>query len=63
MAKIPRDNRISIVKCYRCGSIYVSYKWEDMKLEPCPVCGSRFNDTDNVIPMWKVVILRILGRI
>lgn len=63
MAKLLRDNRINVVKCYRCRSIYVSYKWEDGQVEPCPACGAKLNDASNVIPIWIVAILRIFGRV
>lgn len=63
MGRVLLNKSDTIVKCYKCGSIYISNKWVDGQVEPCPVCGSKYNDKDNVISKWRVFILRFFGRL
>lgn len=63
MAVVIRDNSDNVIKCYRCGSVYASHKWIDLQVEPCPVCGAYLNGSENIIPKWKLFILRFFGRL
>lgn len=58
----PKNKSVAIIKCWKCGTMYVPetmYKGLIISnYEPCPVCGCRTNDEDNLIPLWKYNLIK-----
>lgn len=56
-------SREVIIKCYRCGALYVPEGMQKSILhstnyENCPVCGYSYNSNGNRIPLWKYNLIK-----
>lgn len=56
---------ITLIKCCRCGSLYSTDQPRKIVreisrscYEPCPVCGSVVNDTEDEIPLWRYNLIK-----
>ena len=61
-------SREIILKCYRCGALYVpdgrkTGYLHNTDYENCPVCGYAHNTDGNRIPLWKYNLIKYFREI